>query len=286
MSDLGMTPEAIVDTGLQENLQVVAITDHNAVGNVRRAVAHAAGKPILVVPGVELSTPQGHFLVYCPTADKLESFYGKLDISADKRTCNNTIPQCLKHAEAYDGFGICAHIELGSGLEQACPKFDAFKQQIFNCKNLLALEVSDVANVAWFSGTDTRAERKHCAMLRCQHLGQEEGTELPKVMSSDAHSIGALGRNAAGNRKLTRFKMEALSFDSLCVALMDGAARVRLEDLIPAGVPHFVGMKLEGGFLSGSGRAFQPKPHLYYRRPRSWQINDARSAAGVIGEPS
>jgi len=52
--------------------------------------------------------------------------------------------------------------------------------------------------------------------------------------------------------------MEVLSFDSLCVALMDGVARVRLEDLIPASVPHFVGMKLEGGFLRDQVVHFSP----------------------------
>jgi ABC-type lipoprotein export system ATPase subunit len=249
VDDAGMTPEAIVDISIQENLQVIAITDHNAVGNVRRAVKHSNGKPLLVVPGVELSTPQGHFLVYCPNPYQLEGFYGKLDISPDRRTCSNTIAQCLKFAEEFDGFGVCPHIELSTGLEEACPKFDAFKQQILNCKNLLALEVSNATNSGWFSLSDENSDRKNCASLRCAHLGQEEGVELPKVMSSDAHSIGALGKNAAGNRRLTRIKMDSLTFDSLRIALLHGAARVRLEDLVPSQVPHFVGMKLEGGFL-------------------------------------
>ena len=39
------------------------------------------GKPILVVPGVELSTAQGHLLVYCETPEKLAGFFGKLDIT-------------------------------------------------------------------------------------------------------------------------------------------------------------------------------------------------------------
>lgn len=31
--DAGMTPEAIVDTAVAENLQVIGITDHNVIGN-------------------------------------------------------------------------------------------------------------------------------------------------------------------------------------------------------------------------------------------------------------
>ena len=74
VDDVGMTPHGIVDTAITENLQVIAIADHNVITNVRAAVKYAEGKQILVVPAVELSTPQGHLLVYCPTADKLEGF--------------------------------------------------------------------------------------------------------------------------------------------------------------------------------------------------------------------
>lgn len=201
------------------------------------------------MPAVELSTPQGHLLVYCPTPDKLEAFYGKLNISADKKTCYDTMAQCLKHADEFDGFGICAHIEMDTGFEKAHPKYDAFKQDILNCRNLLALEVANAGNSPWFSHSDASADRRNCAKLRCNHLGHEEEIELAKVMSSDAHSLGAMGRNAAGNRKLTRFKMESLTFDALRIALLDCAARVRLEDLIPPSIPRFIGMQLEGGFL-------------------------------------
>lgn len=258
VTDSTMTPEAIVDRALAENLQVIAIADHNAIGNIRAAIAHASGRHILVVPAVELSTQQGHMLIYCPTIEKMEGFYGKLAISADKKFCSQTIDQCLAFAAAYDGFGICAHIELSSGLEGAHPKFDAFKQEIFNSKNLLALEITQSTNADWFTHGDAHADRKNCASLRCAHLHLEDDIELPKVMSSDAHTLEALGKNASGNRRLTRIKMETLTFDALRIALMDGAARVRLEDLIPGMVPRFVGMKLEGGFLRDQLIHFSP----------------------------
>ncbi len=249
VTDTGMTPEGIVDLAIAENLQVIAITDHNVVGNVRRGVKHAEGKNILVVPGVELSTSQGHLLIYCPTPEKLEAFYGKLKISSDKKACHDTMAQCLKYALEFDGIGICAHIDTDAGIERSSPKYDTFKQEVLNSKNLIALEVAHAANVDWFAHADGNNDRRNCAKLRCQHLGHEEEIELAKVMSSDAHSIGALGKNARGDKRLTRFKMEALTFAALRIALLDCAARVRLEDLIPLSVPHFLGMKLEGGFL-------------------------------------
>jgi ABC-type lipoprotein export system ATPase subunit len=258
VTDASMTPEGIVDTAITERLDLIAITDHNNIANVRQALKYADGKSLLVVPGVELSTPQGHLLVYFETADQLQRFFGKLTISDDRKACHNTIPQCLRFAEEFNGFGICAHIELDSGLEKAHPKFDAFKQEVFNCSNLLGLEITNAANGAWFSHDDTDVNRRNCVVTRCATLGLEAGVDLAKVLSSDAHTLNALGRNASGNRKLTRLKMEALTFASLRIALKDAAARVRLEDLVPASVPRFVGIKLEGGFLKNQVVHFSP----------------------------
>lgn len=249
VTDSAMTPEAIVDTAISENLQVIAIADHNVIGNVARAIAHAQGKEILVVPGIELSTMQGHLLMYFPTVAKLQAFHGKLNLTADGKACNHSIPQCLTVGEEFGGFGIAAHIDLDSGFEKAHPKYDAFKQDILNSKALLALEIAKPADEDWFTENDASAERKRCGQLRRTALNLEPDVELPKIMSSDAHTLDALGKNAAGNRRLTRIKMDSLTFDSLRIALLDGAARVRLEDLIPQHVPRFVGMKLEGGFL-------------------------------------
>ncbi|MBV6272165.1 AAA family ATPase [Alcaligenaceae bacterium CGII-47] len=249
VTDATMTPEGIVDTAIAERLDLIAITDHNQIANVRQALKYADDKRLLVIPGVELSTPQGHLLVYFETADQLQRFFGKLSISDDRKACHDTIPQCLRFAEEFNGFGICAHIELERGLERAHPKFDVFKQEIFNCPNLLGLEIAKASNSALFSHEDTDTNRRNCVVARCKALGLEDGVDLAKVMSSDAHTLNALGRNASGNKRLTRIKMEALKFASLRIALMDATARVRLEDLIPASIPKFVGMKLEGGFL-------------------------------------
>ncbi len=249
VKDAGMTPEAIVDAAIKENLKVIAIADHNAVGNVRAAIKHAAEKDILVVPAVELSTQQGHLLIYCATPEQLEGFYGKLKISADKKTCHDTMPQCLRYADEFGGIGILAHVDKEAGLEQAYPKFDAFKQEIINCKNLVGVEITHPDNALWFSHLDDNADRKNCAKLRRESLNHEVDVHLAKVMASDSHAMSALGKNASGNKRLTRFKMETLTFDALKVALLDCAARVRLEELIPQSIPHFVGIKLEGGFL-------------------------------------
>src|SRR2546430_382468 len=101
VTDTATTPQAIVDTALKEQLEVIAITDHNSIGNVEPALEYAAGRSILVVPAVEVSTGQGHLLCYFPDAAKLRHFMGKLTISANRRSCSETLAQCLALADQF-----------------------------------------------------------------------------------------------------------------------------------------------------------------------------------------
>ena len=78
MKDLTMTPEAIVKTAIAENLGLIAVADHNEIRNVEATLNSAAGSPLLVIPAVELSTPEGHLLCFLPTLDALQKFVGRI----------------------------------------------------------------------------------------------------------------------------------------------------------------------------------------------------------------
>jgi ABC-type lipoprotein export system ATPase subunit len=251
VTDTTMTPQNIIDLAITERISVISITDHNEILNVKVALDYATGKSVLVVPGVELSTTNGHLLIYTPTFEALRAFYGKLNISDDKKMCNNTIVQCLDFAHSFGGFGVAAHIELGSGFELYMQGYTPFKTAVLNHPNLLGLEISSSINENWFTDRDTSSERKGLINSRRVALNEESTYDIAKLMSSDAHVLTALGRNAAGNKKITRLKMDELSFHAFKVALLQPTARVRIEDLIPATVPYFVGVKLDGGFLDG-----------------------------------
>ncbi len=251
VSDASMTPEAIVNAAQAENLGIISITDHNEIRNVESALRAAEGRSLLVVPGVELSTPQGHLLAYAPTVRDLERFYGRLTISDDRKTCSQTMEQCLNLIGEHGGFGVAAHVDLATGLEAMLPRFDAFKEAVITNLNLLGLEISTASVATWYSERDDNPDRRRLHGVRSRRHGEDEGYELPRIMGSDAHSLAGLGKNANGARKLTRVKMDTPTFDALKVALLDPAARVRIEDLIPADIPHFVGMRLQGGFLDG-----------------------------------
>ncbi len=249
VTDTQMSPQNIVDLAIAENIQVVSITDHNEINNVKTAIDYAADKSILVIPGVELSTPDGHLLIYLPDFDSLRTFYGQLRFSADKRLCNNTIVQCLDLAKNYNGFGVAAHIDKDSGFEIYMKGYNPFKEAIFMHPNLLGLEISTISSVDWFTDRDGVSERKGLITKRRRALDEDATYELSKLMSSDSHILAALGKNAAGNKKITRIKMDELNFHSLKIAFIDSAARIRIEDLLPYAIPHFVGVKFDGGFL-------------------------------------
>ena len=72
VSDPDMTPEKIITTATTENVDIIAITDHNSIRNVKELQKKAETK-IEVIPGVELSTPEGHLLVYFSSYKDLEN---------------------------------------------------------------------------------------------------------------------------------------------------------------------------------------------------------------------
>jgi len=72
---------------------------------------------------------------------------------------------------------------------------------------------------------------------------------IARVLNSDSHTLAALGRNAAGDQRVTRYKLQSLTFESLRHAMRDSDARVRLEDELPKMVPVVGGLRFTGGFL-------------------------------------
>jgi ABC-type lipoprotein export system ATPase subunit/histidinol phosphatase-like PHP family hydrolase len=251
VEDVNMTAEKIVDTAIQENIKIIAITDHNSIGNVKAAISYSKDKNVLVIPAVEITTSQGHLLLYFPNFNKLSTFFGKLDFDEDKKLCTQTIRQCLDVAENYNGFGILAHIDTNGGFEVGIKGYTTEKKEIIKHKTLLALEITNVENKNWYTQLDTVAERKHFRAERQVFLSEENTYEICKVLSSDAHTLERVGKNAKGEKRITRFKIDELSFESLKISFNDSEARVRIEDLIPENIPHIVGIKFNGGFLDG-----------------------------------
>jgi DNA repair ATPase RecN len=256
-----MTPSGIVALAQQEGLDLIAITDHNEIGNVDAAVATAHGTNLLVVPGVELSTPQGHLLCYLPTISALAQFHGRLSIVDRGRPtsrCQQSMLECLNLVGDLNGFGILAHVDAASGFDQEVPGASPHKADVLCHPALLAIELKHAASVIAYAPEDPDGDRARIGRERITRLGLGSKQNLARVLNSDAHALSALGRNAQLARKVSRYKMDVPSFDALRIALEDADARVRIEDLVPSTVPMILGISLGGGFLKGQTIHFSP----------------------------
>ncbi|WLD23256.1 AAA family ATPase [Flavobacterium dauae] len=252
VTDTTMTPQSIVDTAIEKNIKIISITDHNEIQNSYQAIEYAKDKDILVIPGIEVSTTQGHLLLYFEKFEELRSFYGHLTINRETNICTQGIVECLNFANQYNGFGILAHIELTSGFEKSIGRFSPQMEEIFKCKNLLAFEIKSKNYIDLYTENDTtesKKDRVNLIKLRIKHLNLDKDYNLPKVISSDSHTLIGLGKNADGEDKLTRYKVDELNFYSVKIALQYYESRIRLENQIPSQRPYIKEIKLTGGLF-------------------------------------
>ncbi len=249
VTDQANTPEAIVDTAITKGLKIISITDHNQILNSIRAVQYSVGKEILVIPGIEVSTTQGHLLVYFETIQQLQSFYGRLSFTDDMKSCFQGIIECLNYANGFNGFGILAHISENAGFEKTIGRFGPQMENIFRCKNLLGLEITNKEESSLYTDNDT--DNNHRKLLNIWRDTNDDriNRNFAKVMSSDSHTLEKLGKNAQGENRLTRIKMHEMSFRSFRLALLSSESRVRIEVQVPDKRPIIDRIKIEGGLL-------------------------------------
>lgn len=259
VKDSAMTPAAIVETAVRERLSIVAITDHNEIGGVEAALKVSSGTSVLVIPGIELSTPQGHLLCYVPSLEALRKLHGQLSLAdSGKPTsrCKQSLVECLNLLTPLGGFGILAHVDIPSGFEVEVPGASPHKADVLCHAALLGIELKHAASQVSYADGDSDANRVQMGKERITRLKLGAKQNLARVLNSDAHALDALGRNAQNLRRVTRYKMDSPSFEGLRIALEDADARVRIEDQIPQVVPRILGAHLDGGFLSGQALHF------------------------------
>ncbi|MDQ7994975.1 MAG: TrlF family AAA-like ATPase [Luteibacter sp.] len=261
VKDSAATPIAIVEAAKREGLAIISLTDHNEISNVTAAVEAGRSHGVVVIPGVELSTPEGHLLCYAPTPDALERFFNRLQI-ADRRTsscrCQTGALQCLEMIGAEGGFGVLAHVDLDGAFEANMPRFTPAKLDILCHPALEGFEVARPNCPIIYDGTDVDEGRRGAANERIRRLHLGSGQYLARVVNSDAHTLSAVGRNANRDRRITRYKMECPTFEGLRLALKTADTRVRIEEGLPAHVPTVKSIHFQGAFLDGEAINFSP----------------------------
>ena len=88
-----MIPPLIVQKALELNIDLIAITDHNASANVAAVQKAAAGSTLKVLPGMEVQTHEDvHLLCLFENLSELENW---------QTAVNASLPETLNHAEFF-----------------------------------------------------------------------------------------------------------------------------------------------------------------------------------------
>jgi PHP domain-containing protein len=176
VADTGMTGDAIVETAAREGLAIIAITDHNEIDNIESALQAAEGTSVCVIPGIELSTSQGHLLCYLPTLEALRRFRGQLSIvdrGLPTSRCQESLLDCLNLLSPLGGFGVLAHVDVPSGFETETPGGSPHKTDVLCHSALLGIELKHATSQISYSESDPDPDRVRIGRERIRRLNMD-----------------------------------------------------------------------------------------------------------------
>lgn len=263
--DLDPAPDldAYVQTALARDLGILAITDHSTARFVSAAIKAAEGKPLFIVPGVEVSTHDGHLLgLFSQNAlAELEAFANATNLkitelpNGEQRSTRGML-DLVDEISRLGGLAIPAHVDAGDGLGGKLKQ--AEMEELLSHPGLAGLEFrTKEALVEWFTDSDSDPARLAAWRVRQNDVALRE-RGLARLMSSDAHSTNQIGVEA-GSRTLTRLRMDDLNFEALTNAILNNPrGRCRAEVQLPASYPRIVKAEFDGGFLDGVKLSFSP----------------------------
>lgn len=246
-----------VTTAIDRGLGVLAITDHNETRNVRDAVEAASGTSLLVLPGIEISTHEGHLLaLFAPDSiAELEAFSLPANLqlapvsgAGDQRSSRSMLDLVGEIADRR-GMAIPAHVDAENGLVTRMASTAV--GDLLRHPGLAGLEFSTrEALQTWFTEDDTDDVRRTAWQGR-QQVDALRDRGLARIMSSDAHSIEKLGEDRS-KRTLTRLKLDHANFDAVRNAVIfNPKARCKAEAVLPLSYPRVQRAAFTGGFLDG-----------------------------------
>jgi PHP family Zn ribbon phosphoesterase len=236
-------PENIVDAAVEKGLAGIAITDHQTGKWIDPVKKAAAGKGLVVFPGVEILVAGGeegvHVLILFDV-DKdskyVDQFLNKLGIynKRGERTiaADLTVGQIADELEKYDPSGLLILPHCHSSKGVLGDMKGETRSMIFDGRRrcLLGAEASE---------SDFKDEQKELRHRRVIDLldGNDENYHFRKLgvyCSSDAHSPGAIGGS------FTYFKVdEVVTIEDIRQCLIDRDTRIRQSFEFQTGVyPH------------------------------------------------
>jgi hypothetical protein len=194
-----MYPSAVVEKAIAENLDIIAICDHNASENVQYVMSAAEGKPLVVIPGIEItSSEEVHLLALFDTLDDLkkiqnivydhlsgmnrEEIFGCQAIINDLDEVEGFNDRFLLGATRLTLQSIIDHIHCIGGLAIA----SHIDRESFSVIGQLGFIDPDIPFDA--------LEVTHQMGIRKARVAYPELASFPLIESSDAHFIRDIGQ--------------------------------------------------------------------------------------------
>jgi hypothetical protein len=236
-------PEQIVKAALDADLDVIAITDHNTAEWCDKVREAAAETSLVVLPGVEISTPQGHLIAifdrhFEPTHIAgllMNSGFVITDLGSLNKATTADMWDVAELVEKAGGVAIAAHVDTGRGLMALNIPADV-KRRVLDCPSVRAFEVGSAAARDGYLAGSVAYPRK-----------------MPCIQSSDCLVGGATPHRVTGiGTRHCHLKMDEITVEGIKQSLLDPIMRVKLTP-DPRPVPDLVieGMWVTGGFLQG-----------------------------------
>jgi hypothetical protein len=242
-----ITPRHIVQAALAENLELIAITDHNSVEWCEGVIREAAGTPLSVLPGFELTVRPGiHVLVIFDKDQRVEELRDlliKLGIKRNKfgdpsEMTEETIEdksgafRLVRMLQDAGGLVIPAHVDANSGVVGRLGGGKAVEDFLVQGKCGLLEVIKQIPPVV------SSMLKENC---RCFGI----------LRNSDAHRLDYIGKNSMW------LKMDAPSLNGLRQIAFEPLTRIITESKpLSDAKPRVLGMFSNGSLLRDGLFAF------------------------------
>jgi hypothetical protein len=235
------TPDDIVDAALAADLDAIVITDHNTASWVDAVREAAKLTTLTVIPGVEISTAEGHLLALWEVdtpVSKINDLLVKLGIDSDDQGKLDVATEvgfadAAKKVAASGGLAIAAHIDKPRGLLSTLP-VKAHLRKTLLAEELVAVEVVNL----------DRRQEVLTAVADARLIAFIQGSDTWDQAKS-THALSGIGA------RRTWIKAAQPDLVGIRHALSDPDLRVSLVAPTPVAYPVIERIELDGGFLGG-----------------------------------
>jgi len=243
-------PKDVVECALTNGIEIIAVTDHNSADWCDRVREAAEGAALYVLPGVEVTTSEGHLLAIFDTdkpAADIEEFL--IEVGIKRKDFGNLeaissvdMISLAEKVESEGGIAIAAHVDRSKGFWEMMAKSGVKRQKIYACPYLRAFEIVDAKQRDNFLNGRIKGYPRQVTCV--------QGSDC-WPSGADRHHLDSIGHRHC------LLKMDHVSLFGLRQALLDPLLRVRFMDETPPEPPLAIeGVWVSGGFLDGQKLRF------------------------------